>query len=245
MEICKIALGSRVEYIYDAEVLKNIEPKGVVLYWDEKNRMVFEKNEGGEHSLMKTAAQTAVLMMVVTFASKCFGFIREMVIAYYFGASYVTDAFVMAIAIPGIIFGGIIGAVSISYMPTFSKIIELEGEDKANEFTSGVIYILCVIAVTASLIGVLFSDEIVGLLASGFDARTAGLTSFFLRITITFLIFTAVADVLEAFLRYKGVFLPQVAFGLIQKRNRDIGYCYKRFYELLLSSDWVYSCVFH
>ena len=39
---------------------------------------------------------------------------------------------------------------------------------------------------------------------------------FFLKITFSYVIFSATADLLEAFLRYKNVFIPQVAFGFLQ-----------------------------
>ncbi len=165
---------------------------------------------------MRTAARTAMLMAILTLISKGFGFIREMVMANFFGTSYITDAYVMAIAIPTMIFGGILGAVSVAYMPIFSKTIEEEGVIKGNEFTSSVLKILAITALISAIIGFILSDQIVAIFASGFKGETAELTSFFLKTTFFYLIFMVTADVLEAFLRYKGVFLPQVAFGLIQ-----------------------------
>lgn len=165
---------------------------------------------------IRTAAQTAVIMVILTLISKFLGFIREMVMANYFGTSYITDAYVMAIAIPGIIFGGILSAVSVAYMPLFSKTFEQEGESKANEFTSGILNILSILAMASGILGMFLSDQIVAIFASGFTEKTASLTSFFLKVTFFYLIFSATADILESFLRYKGVFIPQVAFGFIQ-----------------------------
>ncbi len=47
-------------------------------------------------NLGKTVAKTAALMTVLTLVSKCLGFVREMVIAVFFGTSYIVDAYVMA-----------------------------------------------------------------------------------------------------------------------------------------------------
>jgi len=165
---------------------------------------------------MRTAAQTAILMAICTLISKILGFIREMVMANYFGTTYITDAYVMATVIPGIIFGGVLGAVSVAYMPIYSKTMALEGELKANEFTSGVLNILTILAVFLSILGIFLSDYIVVIFASGFKGETAFITSFFLRITFSYIVFSAIADIFEAHLRYKGVFLPQVVFGFIQ-----------------------------
>lgn len=165
---------------------------------------------------MRAAAQTAFIMAVITLLSKCFGFIREMVMANYYGTSYITDSYVMAIAIPGIIFGGILSAVSEAYMPLLSRIIEREGVNKSNGFTSAILNILAVAAIFSGIVGLIFSDQIVSIFASGFTGKAALLTSSFLKISFFYLIFSATATILESFLRYRGVFIPQVAFGFIQ-----------------------------
>ncbi|MBR2002479.1 MAG: hypothetical protein IJ994_09235, partial [Firmicutes bacterium] len=72
-------------------------------------------------SLKLTAAQTALLMAIFTMGSKVIGFIREMVLANYYGAGVITDAYVMAQSIPNMLFASLFSAVAISYMPTFSK----------------------------------------------------------------------------------------------------------------------------
>ena len=165
---------------------------------------------------MRTAAQTAFIMAVITLGSKVFGFAREMVMANFYGASYITDAYVMAIAIPSILLGGIFSAVSVAYMPIFSNTIEHEGEEKSNQFTSTVINMLSIIGLVAGLFGYILSDQIVSIFASGFADKTAEITSYFLRISFFYVIFASTSEILESFLRYKGMFIPQIAFGFIQ-----------------------------
>jgi len=167
------------------------------------------------NALKRTAAQTAVLMAILTLIAKIFGFIREMVMANYFGANYITDAYVMAFAIPMIILGGVFGAVATAYMPLFSKITENEGEKAGSRFTSEVINLLIMVSTFAAIIGIGFSDQIVGVFASGFSGETAKLTSFFTKITFCYILFTSVAGVLEAYLQYKGTFLVQIVLGYV------------------------------
>ena len=93
-------------------------------------------------SLKLTAAQTAMLMAVFTMGSKILGFIREMVLANYYGAGVITDAFVMAHSIPNMLFASLFSAVATAFMPTFSQKYELEGEKEAKLFTSRVLNIL-------------------------------------------------------------------------------------------------------
>ncbi|MBK5263148.1 MAG: hypothetical protein JJE17_11380, partial [Peptostreptococcaceae bacterium] len=165
---------------------------------------------------MRTAAQTAVLMAILTLISKAFGFVREMIMANFFGATFITDSYVMAFAIPMIIFGGIFGSVATAYMPLFSKITENEGEKAGSKFTSEVINLLMVVSIFAAIIGIVFSDQIVSIFASGFSGETARLTSFFTKVTFCYVLFTSIAGILEANLQYKGTFLVQIVLGYIQ-----------------------------
>lgn len=169
---------------------------------DQKRKMTYQ-----------TVARTATFMVILTLVSKCFGFIRELVMANYFGAGYITDSYVMAQSIPGILLGGIFSAVSTAYMPLFSQIVEKQGNKEGNLFTSYVINLLIILSLIASLIGFFFSDQIVGFLASGFDEQRAQLTSFYVKITFIYVMFSATAGVLDAYLQYRGKFLTPIISG--------------------------------
>ncbi len=164
---------------------------------------------------MKTVARTAFLMTLLTLVSKLIGFVREMVMANYFGTSYITDAYVMAATIPSVIFGGILVSVSTAYMPTFSKIVENQGADKGNQFTSQIINLVFIISLISGIIGFIFSDQIVALFASGFEGETAQLTSSFVKITFSYVIFSSMSGILDAYLQYKGFFLPPIITGYL------------------------------
>lgn len=163
-----------------------------------------------------TAAQTAVLMAVLTLGSKFVGFSREMVLANYFGTSFIVDAYTLAQSIPVIIFGSIFSAVAISFMPVFSKKYELEGAEAANLFTSRTLNVLLLISAVSSLLGLFFSDQLVSVFSQFDDPKTVALTSFYLKISFSFIIFNSASTLMEAFLQYKGVFLPQIIVGYLQ-----------------------------
>jgi len=169
----------------------------------------------GEH-LMRTAAKTAALMAVLTLGTKVLGFLREVFMAGFFGTSYIVDAYVMASAIPGILFAGIFTSVAVSYMPIFSRIVEEKGIDEGNRFTAESITLASFIALITALAGIIFAGPVVEILARGFTGKTAELTVFFLRITFSYVIFTAATGLLESYLQYKGTFLKPVLAGYLQ-----------------------------
>lgn len=167
-------------------------------------------------SFRLTAAQTALLMAVFTMGAKLVGFIREMVLANYYGAGVITDAYVMAQSIPNMLFASLFSAVAISYMPSFSKRYELEGEKEANLYTSRTLNILILISAASTLLGFLCPHLLVKFFAGSFSPEQAALTESYLRITMALLTFSSISTLLEAFLQYKGVFLPQILLGYSQ-----------------------------
>lgn len=162
---------------------------------------------------MRTIAQTAFLMAILTFISKCFGFLREMIMANYYGASYVTDAYVMAYTIMTVLFGGVITAVSTAYIPLYSKITEKKGKVEGDVYTSKIINLLLLITIMISLIGILFSNQIISIFASGFNGETAKLASSYVKVLFSFVIFSSTASILDSYLQYKGTFLSQIISG--------------------------------
>jgi putative peptidoglycan lipid II flippase len=166
-----------------------------------------------ESRLKDNIVQTAFLMALLTLGSKGLGFLREMAMATFFGANYVVDAYVMAQAVPGILFAAIFAAIATAYMPLLSEKIEREGESAGDILTSQIIRILLVFSLGASIFGLAFSNGLVAVFAPGFTGETAALTSFFLKVTFSYGIFSSVTGILESFLQYKSTFIPQILVG--------------------------------
>lgn len=170
----------------------------------------------GKEQIKRTAIKTAFWMSILTLISKGFGFVREMAMATFFGTSYVVDAYVMSQAVPGILFAAFFSAIATAYMPLLSEKVEKEGENAGWIFTSQIIRILLVFSVVAAILGIIFSDSLVSVIASGFTGETAQLTSFFLKVTFSYIIFSSIVGIYEYYLQYKGTFIPQIIVGYVQ-----------------------------
>lgn len=168
---------------------------------------------------MKTSdslVKTAMLMLILTLGSKILGFIREMALAAFFGTSYIVDSYVMAYSIPNILFAAIFVAIGTAYMPLLAKKTETVGFDEGNIFTSQIIRIITVCAIITTVIGILFSEQLVSIMARGFEEKRIELTSFYLKITLLYMLFTALMSIFENYLQYKKVFLPQIIIDYVQ-----------------------------
>ncbi len=155
-------------------------------------------------------AQTAFFMALLTLGSKVFGFLREMAMATFFGANYVVDAYVMSQAVPGIIFAAFFTAIATAYMPLLAERIESKGEKEGSLYTSQVLRILFVFSSIAAILGILFANQLVAVLAPGFSGETAKLTTFFLKVTFSYIVFSSAAGIFDNYLQYKRTFIPQI-----------------------------------
>ena len=163
-----------------------------------------------------TTAQTAAFMAILTAGTKVLGFVREMVLAAFYGAGEVTDAYNMAQNIPNILLAGIVSAVAISYMPILSRKVNDSGEAEGNLYTSRLLNGLMCLICAAIVLGAIFAKPLVSIFAPGYEAEQAVLTAWYLRFAFFSVLFTAFIYIFEAYLQYRGTFFPQIVLGYVQ-----------------------------
>jgi len=137
-------------------------------------------------SLLKKAAQVSML----TFLSRIFGFIREMLSIQYFGVSALSDAFITAFRIPNFfrhVFAE--GALNASFVPVIVKTVNEGNRKEANGlmtlsflFFEGIILLIYFFVL-------LKTEWVVRFLAPGFSPEQLAHTIPFLRILFSFLLF--------------------------------------------------------
>jgi len=106
---------------------------------------------------------------VSTLASRILGYVRDMLIANFFGAGLVADAFFVAYRIPNLLrqlLGE--GALSASFIPVFTEYLTTKPKEEAQKLAriSGLL-LLSVLSIL-TILGVVFSPIIVRLVAPGF-----------------------------------------------------------------------------
>ena len=122
-----------------------------------------------------------------TLLSRIFGYIRDMVIAAFFGAGFYSDAFIAAFRIPNLVrrlFGE--GSLSISFVPVFTQYLTDKGKDEAFEMARSAIKLLSVLLVVITVLGIVFSPLIVRIFAPGF---TGSPEKFTLAVVLTRIMF--------------------------------------------------------
>ncbi|MGH8313341.1 MAG: murein biosynthesis integral membrane protein MurJ, partial [Gammaproteobacteria bacterium] len=128
----------------------------------------------------------------MTFLSRILGFARDVVLARYFGAGAVMDAFFVAFKIPNFLrrtFGE--GAFSLAFVPVISEYKTTREHDEVKELADRVAGSLGLVLLIVTVIGVIAAPVLVWIFAPGFSAHESKyeLTVAMVRITFPYLLF--------------------------------------------------------
>ncbi len=113
--------------------------------------------------------RAAGILGSATMLSRIMGMIRDMVVARLFGAGLASDAFIAAFQIPNMLrrfFAE--GALTAAFVPTFSATLTHKGETEARELANICFTLLTIVMAFITLVGIVFSPQIVSLMYPGF-----------------------------------------------------------------------------
>jgi len=124
------------------------------------------KDRSGERARV---ARAAGVVGLATMLSRVFGFVRDMVVAGFFGAGIATDAFFVAFRIPNLLRRLLAeGALTISFVPVFTEYLKNRSKSEALTFANITFTLLTLVLVAVTGAGILLSPWIVRLIAPGF-----------------------------------------------------------------------------
>ncbi len=155
----------------------------------------------------------ALTIMFITICSKIFGFSRDLILSYFFGTSYISDAYLISLTIPSVIFGFIGTAINTSYIPMQSRIIAEDGDERATTYTSNLVNLLLIFVTIIIIICLIFTEPIVKLFAVGFTGETLETAVLFTKIGLIGMYFTAMISVFRGYLQLKNNFVIPALIG--------------------------------
>jgi putative peptidoglycan lipid II flippase len=153
-------------------------------------------------------------MAIATFFSRILGLVREQVMAAYFGASGVTDAFLVAYRIPNLLrdlFAE--GAFSSAFVPTFIEANQ-ESQEKSRELMWSLFWLLTFVTGSICIGIMIFAPELISIFAPTFtkDPEKFNLTVNLTRIMAPFLTCVSLAALFMGVLNsLKVFFVPALA----------------------------------
>ena len=106
-------------------------------------------------------------------ASRILGLVRESLLAAVFGAGWIVDAYIIAFRIPNLLrdlFAE--GALSSAFVPTFTEALANGGKERAYKLANLVLTGLLIVTGGLTLLGIVFSKQVVLLISLGFNGNT-------------------------------------------------------------------------
>ena len=113
--------------------------------------------------------RSAGAMSVTTLLSRILGYFRDNLQATILGAADSSDAFIIAFRIPNLLRRLVgEGALTSAFVPTFSRYLKDRDPERLWRFANRIFYTLLILLTVLTVLGIVFSPQLVKVLAYGF-----------------------------------------------------------------------------
>jgi putative peptidoglycan lipid II flippase len=166
----------------------------------------------------RNIARAAGIMSAATFISRVLGYVRDMILAFYLGASGLSDTFFVSFRIPNLLrelFAE--GSISSAVIPVLTEYQGRDPKEAARLVRVAMAAVLTIVGALTAL-GIVFAPAIVALMAPGFlgDPVKFPTAVLLTRIMFPFLFFISLAALLMGALNTRRVFfVPALAPAML------------------------------
>lgn len=157
----------------------------------------------------------ASLVALAAVLSRLLGYVREVLLAAKFGATTITDAYLVAQEIPGAIYSVVSASLVLAFIPVYQQVRQREGAGPAWRLVNTM---LNVTVIGFALLGVLVgvgAPVLIRLMAPGFPAEVAALSTGLLRAMLPMFLVIGVTGLTAAVLNAHQRFGPPAFFALM------------------------------
>ena len=163
----------------------------------------------------KGIARLAVIVALTVVVAKLLVFVLEILLAAWFGTTFIKDAYLVALVIPYLIF--IVGTETmlVSFVPVFMTLLARGNSEDTAEVVSSVMNISFLFLATICIAYLLLAPWIIPLIAPGFDKESLALAVQLTRIISPIIIWGGLIGLLVALLNsFKRFTLTALRFTL-------------------------------
>lgn len=163
---------------------------------------------------MKKIQKSTLALMFVIVGAKLIGMFRDVVLANYYGTSNVSDAYLIAVSVPTLIFYFIGHSISTAYIPMYNKIKAEKDEKSALSFSNNLLNLSLV--ASAFVFAFLFCCPMVAVkvFATGFDDETASIAADLIKLSSPSIFFMTILSVFGGYLNANKNFLAPAAISV-------------------------------
>lgn len=157
----------------------------------------------------------AGLVSVALALSRILGYVREALLAARFGATYTTDAYVVAQDIPTTMFAAISASLVMVFIPVYRTVVEREGDAAGWRLVNTILNVILLVAVGLMSVGYLVAPVFVPRLVPYLPQSALDLATALTRTMLPMVIFVAAAGVAAAVLNANKRFTAPSLVGLV------------------------------
>ena len=158
--------------------------------------------------------KAAGIIAAASVLSKILGFGRETAMAAVFGASHTTDAYLVSLIIPGMLFAVIGTALTTTLIPVYTQRLHESGEQAGWQFINSLLNFVLIASLVLTGAGLLAAPLIVRVVAPGFQGGTFSLTVSLTRVLLPIMVFQGVIAVIVGLLQAKQRFTLPALIGI-------------------------------
>ncbi|PIP71063.1 MAG: murein biosynthesis integral membrane protein MurJ [Nitrospirae bacterium CG_4_10_14_3_um_filter_44_29] len=167
----------------------------------------------------RNITKAAGVMSAATFISRVLGYVKDMILAIYFGATGLSDTFFVAFRIPNLLrelFAE--GSMSSAFIPVLTEYHTKHGEEEAKRLVRITLTSILLVVGIVCIIGIIFAPAIVAAIAPGFLNLTEqfSMAVILTRVMFPFLLFISLAAVVMGALNTRRIFfIPALAPAML------------------------------
>ena len=135
---------------------------------------------------------TTAVISALTLVFKALGFVKQAVIAYYFGTTFDTDIYNVAFNFVGMLGSAFIKSITLSIVSIYTHTLVNKGREAASKLISACLEILLPIALVVLLFAYIFTPFIAKMLAPSYTPSESLLLQHYLQICYPFFIFAVI-----------------------------------------------------
>ncbi len=120
----------------------------------------------------KRIAEATMVVVGLGAFSKVLGFAREQLIAFLFGATGRTDAYVVANMVPVLVTGFLSGPLTTAFLPVYASLAAKDDKAGASHLVSSIVTVSTFLVLFISVVAMLPADRLIRLVAPGFAGAT-------------------------------------------------------------------------
>lgn len=163
-------------------------------------------------------------VIIISLVSKITGFFRDALITARFGATLVTDAYVVALLIPEVLFNIFGNSLTANFAPLY---YETERVKRHRRFVSTLFSLYLLLAGVIFLFGYRYTGLLIKVFSSGFSGQALATTTFFLKVFLANILFITITYFCLAYLQAHNQFMIPSTIGIFYNLAIIASMCYK------------------